>query len=116
MLTAEVLEHVSESEPGLVCIGSLPPGSAAHARYLCKRLRSRLPESRILVGRWGAKVDPALETQLKEAGADMVESNLLETCRTMRALWPVLAEEERKKNAASPEDEESVLDHEAAAV
>jgi len=116
LLTAEVLQHVSETRPGLVCIGSLPPGSAAHARYLCKRLRSRLPEARIVVGRWGEKVDAAMETQLKEAGADQVESNILATRHAMRALWPVLAQELTKKNPASPEDDENVLESEAVAV
>jgi hypothetical protein len=101
MLTADLLDRVSETEPGLLCIGSLAPGSLAHARYLCKRLRSRFPEARFVVGRWGAKLDPAVEAQLKDAGADAVETDLLSTRNTMRSLWPVLAEAEKRKLAAS---------------
>jgi len=110
MLTAEVLKRVSETEPGLVCIGSLPPGSSAHARYLCKRLRSRLPEARILVGRWGPKLDAKSEAQLKDAGADAVEMDLLSTRNTMRSLWAVLAQADRRKLAASSPAASSLAD------
>jgi predicted PurR-regulated permease PerM len=116
MLTAEVLERVSESEPGLLCIGSLAPGSLAHVRYLCKRLRSRFPKARFVVGRWGVKLDPAVVTQLKDAGADAVETDILATRNTMRALWPVLAEADRKKLAASSLEDDGVLEPETAAV
>ena len=116
MLTAEVLAHVAETRPGLVCIGSLPPGSAAHARYICKRLRAKLPNARIVIGRWGSQIEPGVMKQLKEAGADLVESSLIATRNAMRALWPVLAEAaDRKKVAASPMDEE-LLEPEAVAV
>jgi predicted PurR-regulated permease PerM len=116
MLAAEVLERVSESEPGLLCIGSLAPGSLAHVRYLCKRLRSRFPEARFVVGRWGVKLDPAVVTQLKEAGADAVETDILATRNTMRALWPVLAEADRKKLAASSPEKVRILEPVVAAV
>jgi predicted PurR-regulated permease PerM len=116
MLAAEVLDRVSESEPGLLCIGSLAPGSLAHARYLCKRLRGRFPDARFVVGRWGGKLDPSVEAQLKEAGADTVETDLLATRNTLRSLWPVLAEAEKRKHAAATRVENLVLNPEAAAV
>ena len=52
-LTAELLDLVEERQPALVCIAAIPPGGLAHTRYLCKRLRTRFPDLRILVGRWG---------------------------------------------------------------
>jgi len=42
--------QVAEQAPALVCIGALPPGGLAHARYLCKKLRARFPEVKIIVG------------------------------------------------------------------
>jgi predicted PurR-regulated permease PerM len=51
-LTAELLDLVEQRRPALVCIAALPPGGLAHTRYLCKRLRTRFPDLRILVGRW----------------------------------------------------------------
>ena len=54
-LTAELLEKVAEEQPALVCLVATPPGGLAHTRYLCKRLRARFPDFKILVCRWGAR-------------------------------------------------------------
>ena len=80
MLSAELVARAGDKEPAVVCIGALPPGGLAHTRYLCKRLRARLPAARIVVGRWGLKGDVEQnQEQLLEAGADQVETALLET-------------------------------------
>jgi hypothetical protein len=59
----------------------LSPGALAPARYLCKRLRARHPEVKILVGRWGAHPGDGQESWdvLLSAGADHVSATLLET-------------------------------------
>ena len=68
-LTGELLDRVAEHRPGAVVIATTPPGGLAHTRYLCKRLRARFPDVKILVGRWGTHditaTDPA-----REAGPD----------------------------------------------
>jgi predicted PurR-regulated permease PerM len=76
-LTSEVIEEVAAKRPALICLVSLPPGGLAQTRYLCKRLRVRFPDTRVLVGR--------LETQtanhrdaLLDAGADKVATTLVE--------------------------------------
>jgi hypothetical protein len=80
-LTGELLDRVAERRPAAVCIATIPPGGLAHTRYLCKRLRSRFPDLKILVGRWGTHdittTEPAREATpdraaaaLKEAAAD----------------------------------------------
>ena len=105
MLSAELVALAGEKEPAVVCIGALPPGGLAHTRYLCKRLRARLPEAKIVVGRWGLKDNVEQnQEQLREAGADQVETTLLET-RTHLSTWlPVLAEAEAKtmRDGAAP--------------
>lgn len=100
MLSAESVARAGDKEPTVVCIGALPPGGLAHTRYLYKRLRVRLPAARIVVGRWGLKGDlEQNEEQLREAGADRVETALLET-RTHLSTWlPVLTPEETKRCA-----------------
>ena len=97
MLAAEVVALVAEKEPALICIASLPPGGLAHTRYLCKRLRSRFPRVKIVVGRWGLKgnVEENRE-QLTEAGADRVAMTLLDTRAQLHAWRPVLVEEQSK--------------------
>ncbi|HEV3446788.1 MAG TPA: hypothetical protein VG099_19265, partial [Gemmataceae bacterium] len=86
-----------EKEPPVVCIAALPPGGLAHSRYLCKRLRARLPETRIVVGRWGLKDSVEQDhQQLQDAGADQVETTLLDTRKHLRAWLPALTNEEAK--------------------
>jgi predicted PurR-regulated permease PerM len=107
MLSAESVARAGEKGPAVVCIGALPPGGLAHTRYLCKRLRARLPDAKIVVGRWGLKgnVEQNHE-QLLEAGADQVETNLLETRDHLNSWLPVLAHAEPEPaigSAAAPE-------------
>ena len=91
-LTAELVAHVTEEGSALICIGSLPPGGLAHTRYLCKRLRARHPQLKIIVGRWGLKDDlDANREQLQEVGADLMATTLLETRKQLNEWLPVLA-------------------------
>jgi hypothetical protein len=102
MLSAELVALAGEKQPAIVCIGALPPGGLAHTRYLCKRLRGRLPDAKIVVGRWGLKGNVEQnQEQLREAGADQVETNLLETRNHLTSWLPVLAREEVKTTADS---------------
>lgn len=84
MLVAEVLAWVDLHRPALVCIGSVAPGGLSQARHLCKRLRSQCPELKIVVGRWGLHDEKdADRQQLLAAGADHVETTVLDTQRTL---------------------------------
>jgi len=90
-LTSELIAQVAQQRPRLICIGALPPGGLAHTRYLCKRLRARFPELKIVVGRWGLNSDlDANRHQLQEAGADVVTTSLGETRSHLTSLLPML--------------------------
>jgi predicted PurR-regulated permease PerM len=79
-LSAEVLERIGRDPPAVVCIGSLPPGGLAQARYLCKRIRQQSPDVKIVVGRWGDKENvERMEARLHTAGADQVATTLHES-------------------------------------
>jgi predicted PurR-regulated permease PerM len=81
---AEVLTWVDLHRPALVCIGAVAPGGLSHARHLCKRLRSQCPELKIVVGRWGLHDEKDADRQhLLAAGADHVETTVLDTQRTL---------------------------------
>jgi predicted PurR-regulated permease PerM len=78
-LTSEVIDATAEKNPALVCIAALAPGGLAQARYLCKRLRSRFPELKIIVGRWGVRGETEeLKRSLISGGADRVATSLLQ--------------------------------------
>ena len=84
MLTAEVVAWVDLHCPALLCIGAVAPGGLSQARHLCKRLRSQCPELKIVVGRWGLHDEKDADRQhLLAAGADYVETTVLDTQRTL---------------------------------
>jgi predicted PurR-regulated permease PerM len=68
MLTAEVVSLVQQQHVGLICIAALPPEAMAPIRYLCKRLRSRFPELKIVIGRWGFTGDSEANRALLLSG------------------------------------------------
>ena len=81
MLASEVVTLVEQQGVGLICLGTLAPGGLAQTRYLCLRLRTRLPELKIVVGRWGFSGSGEESGEmLREAGADIVATTLHETC------------------------------------
>jgi predicted PurR-regulated permease PerM len=90
MLTAEVVSLIEQQGIELVCIAALPPGTTTPTRYLCKRLRTRFPACKILVGRWGWIGDhDANRALLLAAGADEVGLTLQESCNQVRQ-WAML--------------------------
>lgn len=87
LLTGELIEQVSEHKPDIICISALPPSTVTHAAYLCKRLRSRFPEVKILVGLWKAKGDiERAKARLHAAQADQVVTTLSEAIEQIRQL------------------------------
>jgi hypothetical protein len=100
-LAVDFVGKVADQSPALVCIGALPPGGLAHARYLCKKLRARFPEVKILVGRWGLTGGvEANQEQLHDAGADLTAITMLETRSQLNSLLPILAQEQAKPVAS----------------
>jgi hypothetical protein len=85
--------------------------TGAH-RYLGKRLRASLPAARIVVGQWGLKGDVEHNReQLLEAGADRVETTLLETRAHLQAWLPV-----RDRGASPTTAADAVTDEKPVAV
>jgi predicted PurR-regulated permease PerM len=96
-LTADLVGQVADQAPALVCIGALPPGGLAHARYLCKKLRARFPAVKVIVGRWGLTGGvEANREQLENAGADLTATTMLETQSQLNSLLPILTQGQGK--------------------
>lgn len=77
LLAAEIIDQIADKKPALICLASLPPGGLAQTRYLCKRLRARFPDSKLIVGRWGGRTDNS--NALTDAGADRIGNKIIET-------------------------------------
>jgi predicted PurR-regulated permease PerM len=105
LLAGELISLVRNRQPAVVCIGSLPPGGAAHVRYLCKRLRGSFPDLRLLVGRW-MEASPANSEggPMDDLGADKVDATLLQARNQLLTWLPVLETQEvNGRPAVAPE-------------
>jgi hypothetical protein len=72
-LAGELVDLVENQKPAAICISALPPNAVNHAKYLCKRLRTRFAKLPLLVGLWESTVELEKTTEiLTEAGADRV--------------------------------------------
>jgi hypothetical protein len=91
-LASEVVSYVEQQHVGLVYLGGIAPGGLAQIRYLCKRLRIRLPEIKIVVGRWGIPENhEKMRDLLHAAGADYVGTTLHETRAQIMEVGQLLA-------------------------
>lgn len=78
---SELVSLIKAQAISVVCLADLPPSPPSKTRYLVKRLRTAVPEVRIVVGRWGppALADESTQEVLREAGAALVAATLAET-------------------------------------
>jgi predicted PurR-regulated permease PerM len=78
-LPSEIEARVERERPAAVFLAVVPPGGLAQARYLCRRLRRKFPELRVVVGYWGRTRDfDRLLVRLRAAGASYVATSLLQ--------------------------------------
>jgi predicted PurR-regulated permease PerM len=89
-LTGELNESIPALDPSMVIIGSLPPGGVTHCRYLCKRLRARFPDLKLIVARWGQKADEE-PVDAAAFGADAVTTSYEETLTLLSGWLPVVS-------------------------
>lgn len=90
-LASEMVETVQREGAPIVCISALPPSAVAHARYLCKRLRSRLENLTLVIGIWGARGDmKKTVARLRCEASDKVVSSLAEAMAQVRPLLTTL--------------------------
>jgi len=78
--TAEMLAQTKEAAPDIVCISALPPFALLHARDLYKRVRSNVPNAKIIVGLWKFSGDPIkAAARFNIAGDDKLAITLAQT-------------------------------------
>jgi predicted PurR-regulated permease PerM len=108
LAAGELLGLVEKAGVDVVCISVVPPSTIIHARYLCLKLRSLLPNQKILIGLWGATEDlTEAARRLRESGADQMVTTLAEALEQVPKLAPPLIEE--MMLVPTPADEEERL-------
>jgi hypothetical protein len=76
-LSGEMIEQIQAESSAAVCISALPPSAATHARYLCKRLKPRFPQVRIVVGLWQTgSIGTKTQERLTATGIDHLVTTL----------------------------------------
>lgn len=86
VLTGELVHLVEEQKPAALCISAMPPQAQASAGVLCRRLRSRLPDLKILVCRWDLPGQKSTPKPLLAAGATWVTSSIAEAQEILAGL------------------------------
>jgi predicted PurR-regulated permease PerM len=86
LLAAETMGEIEAKACKLICISAVPPHAAAQAGHLCKRLKSRLPELRVVVALWTTESSDKLKARLHDAGVDHVVTRLPEAIAKLREL------------------------------
>ena len=91
LLASDLVSLVRTQGVSVICLADLPPSPPSKSRYLVKRLRSAMPDLRIVVGRWSP---PALADEssqpLKDAGATLVTTSLVETREYLSGLVEIV--------------------------
>jgi hypothetical protein len=86
LLAAETTEQIAQHACKVVCVSAVPPHAAAHAGHLCKRLKARLPELKVVVALWMSEGSDKLESRLRDAGVDVVVTRLPDAIDKLREL------------------------------
>ena len=101
-LPVEVEAAIEKDRPEMVFVAVLPPGGTVQARYLCRRLRRRFADLKIVVGYFGRVRDfDRLLVRLRAAGASYVVTTLLQSRSQIHALLPANPEPQTMPPAES---------------
>lgn len=102
-LASEVAAKAEDAQPAIVLIASLPPGGVGRARLLCIRLRQRLPDLKIIVGRCGTDPNATENNQrLLNSGADLVCESVELTVEHLTVLARLLRPSRSTSNSQEP--------------
>jgi len=76
-LGAEGTAAALAAPPDLACVVSIPPGGLAQARYICRRLRAKMPDVAILV------IRPGVQANGEESARKLTEDGATQVCFTL---------------------------------
>jgi predicted PurR-regulated permease PerM/methanogenic corrinoid protein MtbC1 len=108
-LASEYIELVEKKKVEVVIVSALPPAAATHARYIVKRLRTRFPDLKIIVGLWTLPGDlKRSKGRLASAGTDNVVGSIGAAVEQVgQVVQPLLVNERARQD---DQDKEAILD------
>jgi predicted PurR-regulated permease PerM len=85
-LIGELVREIETTKPAVVCLSAMPLRAQHDAKTLCRRLRSKLPELKIMVCLWRLPDQERDPKPLREAGATWVVASLKEAREVLEQL------------------------------
>lgn len=84
---SDTLGGVSKLEADILCLSALPPSAVSQARLLCKRLRLRFPQLKLVLALWNFEGGIArAEARVGPSCADRLATTLAEAVMQVRQL------------------------------
>jgi len=87
-LLGECMQKVEEEKPGVVCVAAVPPFGYVHARYLCRRLRTRFPEIKVVAAILTEGDVNEIKKRQPPVAADEIGSSLAQALAAILSLLP----------------------------
>jgi predicted PurR-regulated permease PerM len=92
-LTSDRLDDLTGGAVKVVCISVVPPTNLRRARYLCKKLRSRFPAMKLVIGFWGGPQNVVLAREsLAECKPDGIACNFEEAAAAIISLGSITSQ------------------------
>jgi hypothetical protein len=87
-LLGECIQQVEEQKPRVVCVAAVPPFGYVHARYLCRRLRNRFPELKVVAAILTEGDVNEIKKRQPPVAADEIGSSLSQALAAILSLLP----------------------------
>ncbi len=76
---SELIDFTEKDVPDVIIISAVMPSSVIHVRYLCAKLRLKMPQVKMIAGIWGSgKILPEALQKLRYAGVNEIVFSLNE--------------------------------------
>jgi len=87
-LLGECIQEVEKRKPRIVCVAAVPPFGYVHARYLCRRLRSRFPDLKVVAAILTEGDANEIRNRQPPVPADEIGSSLSQALAAILSLLP----------------------------
>jgi predicted PurR-regulated permease PerM len=87
-LLGECIQKVEQEKPGVVCVAAVPPFGYVHARYLCRRLRNRFPDLKVVAAILTEGDVNEIKKRQPPVAADEIGSSLTQALAAVLSLLP----------------------------
>jgi predicted PurR-regulated permease PerM len=102
---AKILDQAAVDSPQVALVSALPPAALGQARSLCKRLRQRYPELKIILGLWSFEGVISAQDRIGPGVADGIVTSLQQAVEFLSQTneWPDASNQTQTNDAPNRE-------------